>query len=292
MDSRVFFSVNKEKKIPYPKPEMTPTPQSRQYTPITSKCFVNAPFEQLWDGDLLDLFLEHSLQPEIGLEGNCLWELKVADFKTIADAFQEHGLSCTLHAPFFDLSPGGFDNKVVEITRDKLRRAFNLLPLFRPRSIVCHLGFEENKHRGKFDQWLSTALETWQQLLEIAVRYDTPVMFENTYEISPEVHRILFERLNVPNLGFCLDTGHLSAFAHTSWQPWLNELVPWLGQLHLHDNDGAGDNHLALGQGIFDFQELFVFLRANKLNPLLTLEPHSKEDLWQSLAYIKKTALF
>ena len=271
---------------------MNSIPQGQQYAYITKKCFVNAPFDQLRDGDLLDLFITHSLQPEIGLESNCLWELDFDDFRKIADIFQEKGLQCTLHAPFFDLSPGGFDKRVVEITRDKLSRAFKLLPLFKPKSIVCHLGFEENKHRGKFDRWLATALETWQQLLEIADRDNTPVMFENTYEISPEVHRILFEQLSAPNLGFCLDTGHLTAFAQTSWQPWLGELSSWLGQLHLHDNDGAGDNHLALGQGIFDFQELFNYLRKNQLSPLLTLEPHSKEDLWQSLAYINKTALF
>ena len=264
-----------------------------QYSRITKKCFINAPFDQLRDGDLLDLFIDNKLQPEIGLEGNSLWELNIDDFRKIAEIFQKNNLPCTLHAPFSDLSPGGFDKRVLEVTREKLTRAFNLLPLFRPQAIVCHLGFDENKHRGKFDRWLATALETWQQLLEIADRHNTRVMLENTYETSPEVHKILFERLNTPNLGFCMDTGHLTAFAHTGWQPWLAELSPWLGQLHLHDNDGAGDNHIALGRGIFNFQELFSFLRNNQLlPPLLTLEPHTIKDLRQSLAFIKKTGLF
>ena len=270
---------------------MIPEPPALQYSRITEQCFINAPFDQLRDGDLLDLFITNRLQPEIGLEGNALWELDIDEFKKIADIFQENELACTLHAPFFDLSPGGFDKRVVEVTRDKLGRAFNLLPVFKPQSIVCHLGFEENKHQGKFDSWLATALETWQQLLEIAGRGDTRVVFENTYESSPAVHKILFEELDSASLGFCLDTGHLTAFAHTSWQPWLAELAPWLDQLHLHDNDGQGDNHLALGLGIFDFPELFEFLNKSSL-PLLTLEPHTKEDLWQSLSYIQKTGLF
>ena len=45
-----------------------------RYAHITSRCFINAPFEQLQAG-LLDLFLHYRLQPEIGLEGNCLWDL-------------------------------------------------------------------------------------------------------------------------------------------------------------------------------------------------------------------------
>ncbi len=266
---------------------------SNKYSNITSQCFINAPFDQLHKGDLLPLFLDNRFQPEIGLEGNSLWKEPESQFQKIAQQFQERDLQCTLHAPFFDLSPGGFDKRVVEVTREKLGRAFDLLTVFKPQSIVCHLGFEENKHRNKFDQWLETALETWKGLLKVAAKSNTLVMFENTYEISPDVHKILFEELDAHNnnLGFCMDTGHLIAFAGTSWQPWLDQLLPWLGQLHLHDNDGQGDNHIALGEGIFDFQELFGFLN-NKLRPLLTLEPHSKEDLWLSLEYIRTTGLF
>lgn len=265
---------------------------ARQYPEITRKCFINAPFDQLKNGDLLDLFIAYRLQPEIGLEGNSLWDLSTEEFKNIAGILQETGLSCTLHAPFSDLSPGGSDNRIVKVTREKLRRAFELLPIFKPCSIVCHLGFEENKHRMKSERWLATALETWKPLLERAQQCNTRVMFENTYELTPDIHKTLFKQLKAPLLGFCMDTGHLTAFARTDWQPWLQELLPWLGQLHLHDNDGTGDQHLALGQGIFDFHALFEFLSNEQKHPLLTLEPHSHEDLWQSLAFIEETALF
>ena len=265
---------------------------NQQYSQITSKCFINAPFEQLLEGRLLKLFLTNQLQPEIGLEGKCLWDHKTATFQKIADSFFKQDLKCTLHAPFFDLVPGGSDLRILEVTREKLTRAFALLMVFQPASIVCHLGFEENKHRGKFDNWLSTSLETWHPLLDIADQAGTRVMFENTYEITPDVHRELFEKLDAPHLGFCLDTGHVSAFAHTGWHPWMNELSPWLGQLHLHDNDGIGDNHIALGQGIFDFVEFFNSLHNQPVFPLLTLEPHSEDDLWQSLAYIQEKNLF
>ena len=264
----------------------------KQYAAITKNCFINAPFEQLRDGNLLKLFVDNHLHPEIGLEGNALWEVGRDEFQNIAEILHKHELSCTLHAPFSDLSPGGVDQRIVALTREKLARAFRLLPIFKPRSIVCHLGFEENKHRAKFKRWLTTTMETWTPLLDIASQYDSRVMFENTYETTPDIHSILFEKLKAPHLGFCMDTGHLTAFAHTDWQPWLQELLPWLGQLHIHDNDGTGDQHLAPGQGIFNFQELFEFLNIRQVDPLLTLEPHSLENLWQSLAFIKKTKLF
>ncbi len=262
------------------------------YSQITAKCFINAPFERLVNDSLLKLFIDNGLQPEIGLEGDCLWNLPHKEFQKIAEIFQKHDLQCTLHAPFFDLVPGGFDTHIVEITREKLGRAFAMLPVFQPVTIVCHLGFEENKHRSKVDKWLTTALKTWQPLLEIADQAGVDVMFENTYEIRPDIHKLLFEKLDAPHLGFCLDTGHLSAFARTSWQPWMDDLAPWLGQLHLHDNDGSNDHHIALGKGIFNFSDFFSFLSVQSLSPVLTLEPHTEEDLWESLDYIQRTSLF
>jgi sugar phosphate isomerase/epimerase len=117
-------------------------------------------------------------------------------------------------------------------------------------------------------------------------------MFENTYETDPFAHKQLLSALNSKNAGFCLDTGHLLSFAGTGWQPWLTELVPWLGQLHLHDNDGTGDTHIAIGSGCFDFSGLFRDLRQKNISPLITLEPHSEQDLWLSLEHIAQTGLF
>ena len=261
------------------------------YASITRKCFINAPFEQLEHG-LLDTFLRNELQPEIGLEGECLWTRGDEAFVEVANNLQEKGLSCTLHAPFFDLMPGALDSRILDVTRQKLRRAFSLIKVFSPESIVCHLGYDEEKHSYKWDDWLRISVETWSEFLEVASASGTRVMFENTYEKLPEVHYHLFNELPGENFGFCLDVGHLMAYAGSTWQIWLDKLQPWLGQIHLHDNRGSRDDHIAIGQGQFDFQELFTHLRENNLSPLITLEPHSEDDLWKSLEAIHTMNLF
>ncbi len=257
---------------------------------LTRRCFVNAPWQML-KTELLDLYLEHGIQPEIGLEGACLYDEDPAEFRRVAEVLQRHNLACTLHAPFFDLAPGALDPVILAASREKLRRAFELLAIFKPRSIVCHLQFETNKQGYKLQEWTVSALATWQQLLDTASHLQIPIMLENTYEKSPHAHRAILSRLNSPYAGFCLDVGHLMAFAHSPWQEWLPALSPWLGQLHLHDNTGEGDQHLAPGRGHFDFPGLFAFLRTNRLHPIITLEPHSREDLWQTFAYLEATGL-
>lgn len=257
---------------------------------IIQRCFINAPWHEL-KSNYLELFIEHGLQPEIGLEGTCLYDEDPAEFQRVAAVLQRHNLACTLHAPFFDLAPGGLDPFILAASREKLRRAFDLFTIFQPRSIVCHLQFEENKQGYKQKEWTATALATWQHLLHTATIHNVPIMLENTYEKSPDAHQSILSQLNSPYAGFCLDVGHLLSFSQTSWQDWLPTLLPWLGQLHLHDNHGESDQHLAPGQGKFDFMSLFDFLRHKNIHPLITLEPHSQEDLWQALAYLEETEL-
>ncbi|HFQ80384.1 MAG TPA: hypothetical protein ENK33_03320, partial [Desulfobacterales bacterium] len=99
-------------------------------------CFVNAPYGFLEEG-LIDTFIEHGLQPEIGLEGEILYTRKKSDYKKIADLLRENSLSCTLHAPFFDLAPGAIDPEILAVSRNKLRLAFELITIFRPRAVIC-----------------------------------------------------------------------------------------------------------------------------------------------------------
>ncbi|MBU0675211.1 MAG: sugar phosphate isomerase/epimerase [Proteobacteria bacterium] len=253
-----------------------------QITTLRDRVFINAPFDRLRSG-LLETFLKNRLQPEIGLEGLCLHTCSRRDFQEVAERLRREGLSCTLHAPFYDLSPGASDPGILAASRNKLRKAFDLIDIFQPKSIICHLSYEENKHGFHREQWLETATTTWRELLTLTEAAQVPVMLENTYETEPSQHHEILTALDSPLARFCLDVGHVLAFAKNTWQDWLPSLSPWLGQLHLHDNHGDHDRHLAIGQGAFDFPGLFAYLRVNELRPILTLEPHQEDDLWISL---------
>nr|MDA8165382.1 TIM barrel protein [Desulfobacteraceae bacterium] len=198
-----------------------------RYPRLASRFFVSVPFDRL-KNEFLDFMLTHRLQPEIGLEGDFFYDQPREEYTAVAKVLREAGLACTLHAPFYDLAPGGFDREVRRLTREKLRRAIELIELFAPRSVVCHLNYEENKHGNRQDEWLAHSLATWQGLLDYAASRRTPIMLENTYELDPAQHRRLFAALPSPYLRFCLDTGHTLAFAKNSWRDWLPALTPWL----------------------------------------------------------------
>ncbi len=251
------------------------------------KCsFVSVPFLRLKQD--LERIVAQGIQPEIGLEGTVLYEASEDDFIFVAEALRRAGLRCTLHAPFFELYPGSLDPYIRRLSRYKLEKAFALIEIFRPVSVVCHLSFEANKHGYKEKEWFKYSLEAWQYFLEIAASHHTPFMLENTYEQSPHQLKRMLTALDSPYARYCMDVGHVMAFAKSRWQDWLPEMSPWLGQLHLHDNDGNLDLHLGLGEGIFDFEDFFAYLVREELHPLVTLEAHHPGDMETGFQFMEK----
>jgi len=114
------------------------------------------------------------------------------------------------------------------------------------------------------------------------------MMLENVYDQSPDEMIDLLENLRDVGVGFCLDSGHQAVFSTTPMAGWIASLGPYLRQLHLHDNCGNQDEHLALGRGHIDFPQLFKLLIAfSPARPVITLEPHREEELQPSLKYLE-----
>ncbi|MEW6219337.1 MAG: sugar phosphate isomerase/epimerase family protein [Thermodesulfobacteriota bacterium] len=252
------------------------------HPPLNRRCFVNLPYSWLRRG-FLERFCQEGLQPEIGLDGDVLGKTARRDFQAAADRLAAAGLACTQHAPFTDLFPGSSSAPQRAHARQRLCQALELVPIFGPRAVICHLG-TRGLHPGlPATDWLGYSLELWQEMLAATEPSGVPIMLENTYEPDGRYHRAVFEAIASPRLGFCLDVGHALAMANRPPAAWLAELAPWLGHLHLHDNHGSRDEHLAIGRGLIDFPDLFRRL-AGWPRPLgLTLEPHTEPDLWQSL---------
>lgn len=255
---------------------------------IKDKVQINIPFHMLWDS-YIDRFVDLGLNPEIGFDANAFVKFGRPDFNMMAERLHQRSLTITLHAPFVDLCAGSPDPDIRAITRRRFEQVLEVVPIFKPKTVVCHLGYDLKRYESFRDEWIENSLETWSWLGEHLKDSGSQLMIENVYEYSPDDMRIVFERLQDQNVGFCLDTGHQAAFSRTPLDGWLDSLGLYLGQLHLHDNRGRVDEHMAIGQGSIDFEAFLITLKALKSNPpLITLEPHTEGDLWPSLDYLEK----
>lgn len=249
---------------------------------------VNIPFTMLYES-YLDMFLTNGLNPEIGLDCTALENFSFSQFSDIADRLHQRGLSITLHAPFIDLSPGSPDPAVRALTRRRFEQMLELIPLFKPKTVVCHAAYDWKRYGAFRDQWIENSLQTWLWLSKRVRDEGAVLMLENVYEHGPDDMRIIFESLADHSVGFCFDTGHQAAFSRSALETWIESLGPFLGQVHLHDNCGNQDEHLALGRGNIDFPLLFEHLKSIKKDPpVITLEPHREKDFWPSIEYLEK----
>ena len=261
---------------------------SRSKQALLRQTQVNIPFKMLYE-TYLDRFLGYELNPEIGIDAEALEHFDFSDFQRIAEKLQAHHLSITLHGPFIDLSAGSTDPAIKAVTRSRFEQLLKLVPVFRPRAVVCHAGYDWKRYGYAREEWIESSLDTWSWLAGSLVEQGSRLMLENVYEKEPQDIGIILEGLKNQNVGFCLDAGHLFAFGNGELEPWLKGLGSYIGHLHLHDNHGSNDEHLPLGQGNIDFKHLFAYLISNDLpRPIITLEPHREEDLWPSLDYLAK----
>jgi len=254
---------------------------------LTERLQVNIPYRMLKEG-YLNKFLEYGLNPEIGFDAGALDTISIPEANTIAKQFHQAGRTITLHGPFMDLSPGSPDPNIQKISRERFDQLASLVPVFNPRTVVCHTGYDHKRYWPMREQWIENSLKTWEPLAAIFKREGARLMLENVYEKTPSEILPLVEHLKSHGVGFCLDIGHQAVFSTASLSQWVQSMSGYLQQLHLHDNNGEQDDHWALGRGNIDIQRLFKDLDSRKIHPLaVTLEPHTEEDLKPSLEYLE-----
>lgn len=257
---------------------------------ILEKVQVNIPFSWLMDpdADWLELFVQNRIQPEIGLDAKSLDSYGPKDFLHAARRFAEAGSRITLHGPFMDLSPGSPDPQILAVTRKRLDQALAAAKIFSPKTMVCHAGYDPTRYGFIQEEWYLCAAKTWNVYGKALADIGVGLMLENVYEPRPQYLVQLFEKLDPKAIGCCLDVGHLHAFGNIAFSEWIKELGPYIGQLHLHDNHGHEDEHLGMGMGSIDFSPLHKWLLSQKSKPVITLEPHQKENLSDSLLFLDR----
>jgi sugar phosphate isomerase/epimerase len=257
---------------------------------MLNKVQVNMPFYLLFE-EYLPLVLEHGINPEIGFNHLDLERFRTEDFARVAEILRDRGLTITLHAPFMDLRPGAVDRKIRQASIERLLQVFDLIPFFQPKCIVCHPSFDDRYYVSTEQEWLENSIDTWKNFLVLAEEMETVIALENVYEKNPYHLGRLFRAIEGPNLLFCFDTGHFNAFSDRLLEAWMQELGPYLGQLHLHDNANAADEHLPVGEGNFPFHSLFEMIGKEGILPIVTLEPHNEENLWKTLKNLEEMKL-
>lgn len=238
----------------------------------------------------IEMLIEQGVSPELGMDTYAIQELPMEWHKETAARFKDAGLSCGIHLPFFDLAAGSLNNRILTATRESLLQALELSQAYGPDHFVGHPHYDAGQHEPYYEEWLSRSEVTWSLLIK---EHDgtAPFFLENTFELSPKPIVDLVQMLPAEKVGLCFDVGHWYSFAKGSQKnnltEWLEAFAPRLGHLHLHDNDGTADQHLALGAGTIPLYDLFDYIQTQDLTPSATLEPHTEDAFPASIEFLE-----
>lgn len=194
---------------------------------------------------------------ELALRGNDLDELPQRPLKHFRRYLEDTGLPCLVHAPFIDLNPGSNDRAVREAAVVRHRATIDLARELGARHVVFHTGYRPGASESRERSFWSWAAESFRVLASHCPEGELPfLLVENTQEREPGP-LVSLRRSVGPRAGFCLDPGHANVVSHRPLSEWFEAFGEELMEIHLHDNHGHRDEHLACGTGTVPWGELF-----------------------------------
>ncbi|MBI5092612.1 MAG: sugar phosphate isomerase/epimerase [Candidatus Hydrogenedentes bacterium] len=146
--------------------------------------------------------------------------------------------------------------------------------------LIIHGGSYGNQKEG-----IDRARRVFESVLPAFERAHVTLNLENHYAYDYHGCRELFSEpweflevlaLDSPSLKFCFDTGHGNMTRNTG--ELLESLAPWLNYVHMADNRGVDDDHLAYGQGTVAWEDVFARLRSMKFDGVMCVEFPVHED--------------
>lgn len=159
---------------------------------------------------------------------------------------------CVLHAPFSEIFPAAIDPKARELAMQRLQQAAGFALKYGAEKMVVHSGWVPLIY---FKEWQEDrAVEFWEEFM--ANRHDgLKIVVENVMDDEPYMLAKMMDRIKNPNIKLCLDVGHAACVGSTPVVEWLEVLAPYLGHLHIHNNDGTYDFHKPIFEGIVDMEK-------------------------------------
>lgn len=176
-----------------------------------------------------------------------------------------------VHAPMLFY---GDRSEVAQRKLEITRRMFRLCEILGAPYLVIHPKmFPDGINGENQEKYLALNVEFYKSLLPLAEKYRVSIGLENMFGWDPQVNRICrttfstmeeilecMHRLNSDWTAVCLDTGHVNLLRESPAIA-ARKLGGSLRLLHVHDNYGINDDHLACGYGIINWGEFLEALK-------------------------------
>ena len=193
----------------------------------------------------------------------------------------------SIHGAFIDMNPVSGCAGIAEVSKKKFDESCELAKAVGAKNVVFHSSCYPNL-RGKYlEGWADRSAEYYTELSE---RYGLKIFIENSFDLDAEPLRALMDRIKSDDVGVCLDIGHVN-LSRRPIDDWFESLGSRIKYIHISDNTGYSDDHIALGQGTAEVKKASEYWRYLGDVPI-TLEVGDLNNIILSLEYINENGLF
>jgi sugar phosphate isomerase/epimerase len=158
---------------------------------------------------------------------------------------------------------------------DRLKRWIDVFLGIGIRNAVLHPGGQQlRKQECEPEKIHKKRVKALRVLTDYIHDTEMILCLENTLSTIPDIDGLieLIKSVESPNLGICLDTGHLNR-SGGSQREFIHKAKPYLKALHINDNEGVHDQHMMpYGRGTIDWDEVIDALKEIEFSEVFNLE--------------------
>lgn len=197
----------------------------------------------------------------------------------------------TCHLPFIDVNLGNPNLELRGCFEAFLRKSIFMAKEFGAEIVVCHAGrLSRDYPANLLAKARGEAASSLKKLFETSRKLGVEFTIENDHN-SPNLSlagrpREVLEMANKVGCGVTLDLGHANTFEDP--ENFIKALGKKIINIHVHDNNGKKDQHLAVGKGKIKFEKIFRVLNEIGWNGPLIIEAHKIEDLIEDVKRLKE----
>jgi len=247
--------------------------------------FFNVPLDFLLTHE--ELLAQFPVNAEIFVDGEHLDTVTPELVTRVRGIFEKRGLRRRVHGPISEMVLGAFDPRIREVTLGRFSEAIEFAEGIGAESVTLHSGYDTVNKRNLEERYIQNLIPSLCALADLAARKGKRLMLENTFEPSPDLLLKIFSTLGADNVGMCFDVAHRNVFGKAPLEEWLRRCAPFIQEVHITDNNGIWDDHLAPGRGKIDFKNFFSLLRENAIRPVFTFEPHDVTHFVETIKYVE-----
>ena len=211
------------------------------------------------------------------------YSLIAENMGAIRRALNDQELQLVCHLPTF-VYTADLTGSIRNASREEVRRSIETAARLKPLKVVVHPSIISGLAAIRPELASHHARQALTEVVEACERYGLMACLENMFPryrafVSADQFTAVFKTF--PHLKLTLDTGHanIGCEGDNRAMAFLTHHAARLGHLHISDNHGLRDDHLAVGEGNIDFTAIISAVKSTGYDDTITLEIFSPRRL-------------